>query len=157
MGWTSIDGYNSQDSSSHLHCCCCWIHPVREWKMGASKQGSPCLEQSFGFRRIGTSTLGPRLSSSTKEDAQQLLRHRVSGVTTADSRDSSVGVGPLSQFIFFWTSVFGLLLLLRSFSLSPNLLRSLGILSTFRHDPLTSLAAAAVNAMVTTVDGGEHL
>jgi hypothetical protein len=140
MGWTSIDGYNSQDASSHLHCCCCWTHPVREWKMGASKQGSPCLE---GFLRVpkGTSPLGPRLSSSTKEDAQQLLRHRVSGFSTADPRDSSVGVGPRSQlFIFFWTSVFRLLLLLllRGFSLSPDLLRSLGILSTFRHELLTS-------------------
>ncbi len=148
MGWKSIDGYNSQDSSSHLHCCC-WIHPVREWEMGASKQRSPCLERFLRVPKNRDDSPGPRLSSSTREDAQQLLRHRVSGVTTADSRDSSVGVGPRSQlFIFFWTSVFRLLLLLRGFSLSPDVLRSVGILSTFRHELLTSSCSSSSECYV---------
>ncbi|CAM6030570.1 unnamed protein product [Sphagnum balticum] len=66
-------------------------------KWGQASREVLVWNDSFGFRRIGMSPLGPRLSSSTKEDAQQLLCHRVSGVTTADSRDSSVGVGPRSQ------------------------------------------------------------
>ncbi len=135
-----------------------FIHFVNG-KWGQASREVLAWNDYCGFRRIGTSPLGPRLSSSTKEDAQQLLRHRVSGVTTADSRDSSVGVGPRSQlFIFFWTSVFRflLLLLLRGYSLSPDLLRSLGILPLSDTNYLRLLAAAAANAMVTTVDGGEH-
>jgi hypothetical protein len=40
--------------------------------------------------------------------------------------------------------------------LSPDLLRSLGILPLSDTNYLRLLAAAAANAMVTTVDGGEH-
>jgi hypothetical protein len=77
-----------------------FIHFVNG-KWGQASREVLAWNDYCGFRRIGTSPLGPRLSSSTKEDAQQLLRHRVSGVTTADSRDSSVGVGPWSQLFFF--------------------------------------------------------
>lgn len=161
MGWTSIDGYNSQDSSSRLHCCCSWIHPFREWKMGASKQGSPCLERLLRVPKNRDESPG----------ATTLLLHKGRRTTTFAPprvrRDDCrlqrffCRGGPLVTVVFFsWTSVFRFFFFFFFFGAFPCPRIFCGV---WEFSPLSDtnylrlLAAAAANAMLTTVHGGEQL